>query len=107
MLDYGTHLQDYAERLTRAEIAEFPDGVYEFTDHIEGLGEEPELVVLQAKVTVAGRRGLHRLDRHLGADQGQHQSDVPLHEGVVLRGAPLGDGVRHPELPTASRCRSW
>ena len=54
VLDYGTHLQDYAERLTRAEIAEFPDGVYEFTDHIEGLGEEPELVVLQAKVTVAG-----------------------------------------------------
>ena len=54
VLDYGAHLQDYAERLTRAEIAEFPDGVYEFTDHIEGLGEEPELVVLHAKVTVAG-----------------------------------------------------
>ena len=54
VLDYGTHLQDYAERLTRAEIAEFPDGVYEFTDHIEGLGEEPELVVLKATVTVAG-----------------------------------------------------
>ena len=54
VLEYGIHLQDYAERLTRAEIAEFPDGVYEFTDHIEGLGEEPELVVLQAKVTVAG-----------------------------------------------------
>ena len=54
VLDYGTHLQDYAERLTRAEIAEFPDGVYKFTDHIEGLGEEPELVVLKAKVTIAG-----------------------------------------------------
>ena len=54
VLEYGNHLQDYAERLTRAEFAEFPDGVYEFTDHIEGLGEEPELVVLQARVTVAG-----------------------------------------------------
>ena len=54
VLDYGAHLQDYAERLTRAEIADFPDGVYEFTDHIEGLGEDPELVVLRAKVTVAG-----------------------------------------------------
>ena len=54
VLDYGAHLQDYAERLTRAEIAEFPGGVYEFTDHIEGLGEEPELVVLKARVTVAG-----------------------------------------------------
>ena len=54
VLDYGAHLQDYAERLTRAEIAEFPDGVYEFTDHIEGLGENPELVVVKTTVTVAG-----------------------------------------------------
>ena len=54
VLDYGTHLQDYAERLTRAEIAEFPDGVYEFTDHIEGLGENPELVVVKTTVAVAG-----------------------------------------------------
>ena len=54
VLGYGAHLQDYAERLTRAEIAEFPDGVYEFTDHIEGLGEEPELVVVKTTVTVAG-----------------------------------------------------
>ena len=54
VLEYGSHLQAYAERLTRAEIAEFPDGVYEFTDHIEGLGENPELVVVRTKVTVAG-----------------------------------------------------
>ena len=54
VLRYGAHLQDYAERLTRAEIAEFPDGVYGFIDHIEGLGEDPELVVVKTTVTVAG-----------------------------------------------------
>ena len=54
VLDYGAHIQDYAERLTRAEIREFPDGVYEFTDHIDGLGPDPETVVLQAKVIVEG-----------------------------------------------------
>ena len=54
VLEYGSHIQEYAERLTRAEITEFPDGVYEFTDHIEGLGEDPELVVVKTKVTVAG-----------------------------------------------------
>ena len=54
VLEYGEHLQDYAERLTRAEIAEIPDGTYEFTDHIDGLGEPPEPVVLRAAVTVAG-----------------------------------------------------
>ncbi len=53
VLEYGTHLQDYAERLTRAEIGEIPDGIYEFTDHIDGLGEDPEPVVLHARVTVA------------------------------------------------------
>ena len=54
VLAHGAHLQDYAERLTRAEIAEIPDGVYEFTDHIDGLGHDPEPVVLHAAVTVAG-----------------------------------------------------
>ena len=51
---YITELHDYAERLTRAEIFEIPDGVYEFTDHIDGLGPNPEPVIFQVKVTVAG-----------------------------------------------------
>ena len=54
VLAYGAHLQDHAERLTRAEIAEIPDGVYEFTDHIDGLGHDPEPVVLHVAVTVSG-----------------------------------------------------
>lgn len=51
---YIAELHDYAERLTRAEILEIPDGVYEFTDHIDGLGPNPEPVIFQVKVTVAG-----------------------------------------------------
>ncbi len=54
VLAYGTHLHDYAERLTRAEIREYPDGTYTFTDHIDGLGEEPEPVILKATVTIRG-----------------------------------------------------
>jgi N-methylhydantoinase B len=54
VLAYGAHIQDYAERLTRAEIRDFPDGVYEFTDHIDGLGADPETIVLHAKVVVDG-----------------------------------------------------
>ena len=54
VLAYGSHLHDYAERLTRAEIEEFPDGTYSFTDHIDGLGENPEPIVLKATVTVKG-----------------------------------------------------
>jgi N-methylhydantoinase B len=54
VLDYASHLHDYAERLARAEIAEIPDGIYRFTDHIDGLGENPEEIVLKLALTVAG-----------------------------------------------------
>jgi len=54
VMDYASHLHDYAERLARAEIAEIPDGTYRFTDHIDGLGENPEEIVLRAAVTIAG-----------------------------------------------------
>jgi N-methylhydantoinase B len=56
VLAAGAQLQDYAEALTRAEIAEFPDGVYRFTDHIDGLGEEPQPVVLAVQITIEGDR---------------------------------------------------
>src|SRR6516225_5534664 len=38
---YLRAMLEYAERLMRAEIAALPDGVYEFTDFIDGLGDEP------------------------------------------------------------------
>jgi N-methylhydantoinase B len=54
VLRYGDYLHDYAERLTRAEIAAMPDGQYRFIDHLDGLGENPEDIVLTACVTIAG-----------------------------------------------------
>jgi N-methylhydantoinase B len=51
---YGDALQDYAETLARAAFSEIPDGVYEFTDHIDGLGENPEVITLKLKLIVAG-----------------------------------------------------
>ena len=51
---YVEGLHDYAERLTRAEIAEMPDGVYRFVDHIDGLGEEPEPIEFRVALSIAG-----------------------------------------------------
>ncbi|MBV9860423.1 MAG: hydantoinase B/oxoprolinase family protein [Alphaproteobacteria bacterium] len=51
---YFAHLHDYAERLARAEIADIADGEYRFTDHIDGLGENPEPIVLQVRIVIAG-----------------------------------------------------
>ncbi len=52
ILGYAQHLQEYAEQLTRAEIREVPNGVYRFTDHIDGLGKRPKPIVLKVTVTV-------------------------------------------------------
>ncbi|MBI1777129.1 MAG: hydantoinase B/oxoprolinase family protein [Proteobacteria bacterium] len=54
MTAYFGHLHGYAERLARAEIRDIPDGVYEFTDHIDGLGKKPVPIVIKVKVTIAG-----------------------------------------------------
>ena len=54
ILLYIEELHDYAERLTRAELSELPDGVYRFTDHLDGLGENPEPIVFQVAVEVRG-----------------------------------------------------
>jgi len=52
VLQYADHLQDYAEELTKSEIRKVPNGIYSFTDHIDGLGEDPQPVVLNVKVIV-------------------------------------------------------
>ncbi len=53
VLHYGDELHDYAERLTRAEIREIPNGVYTFTDHLDGLGRTPVPIIFDCTLTVA------------------------------------------------------
>ena len=52
VLCYGDELHDYAERLTRAEIREIPNGTYVFVDHLDGLGRNPVPVVFHCTLTV-------------------------------------------------------
>jgi N-methylhydantoinase B len=51
----GQALHEHAEKLVRAELAEFPIGDYRFTDHIDGLGENPSPVVFSVKVSFTGQ----------------------------------------------------
>jgi len=52
--DYLNELQDYAERIMRAEIAQIPDGVYQFADYLDGVGELPESIRISVTVEVKG-----------------------------------------------------
>ncbi len=58
---YTAELLDYAERLTRAEIARWPRGTYRFTDHLDSDGFSDEPVPLTVAITV-------HADGHLTCD---------------------------------------
>src|SRR5439155_23153345 len=51
---YFAELLDYAERLTRAEIAGWPDGVYRFEDYIDDDGIEDRSIPIVVTITVRG-----------------------------------------------------
>ena len=51
---YVKALQDYAERMMREEIISFPDGVYEFEDYIDGMGDSQEPIRFKVAVIVDG-----------------------------------------------------
>lgn len=52
VLDYATHLQQYSERLMRASIASWPDGVTRFEDLIELPGGK--CAAVRVKTTIKG-----------------------------------------------------
>ena len=51
---YFTELLDYAERMTREEIREWPDGTYEFTDYIDDDGFIDTPLPIAIAITVHG-----------------------------------------------------
>lgn len=52
---YMQQLLDYSERMTRAALSTFPDGIYQFVDHIDEDGIDPETPVrLQVSVAKKG-----------------------------------------------------
>lgn len=52
VLACAEELHNYAERLGRAEIRDLPKGTYHFTDHLDGLGEDPQTITIQLAVTI-------------------------------------------------------
>ena len=51
---YFTELLDYAERMTREEIRQWPDGTYEFTDYIDDDGFTDTPLPIAIAITVHG-----------------------------------------------------
>jgi N-methylhydantoinase B len=53
---YQAALIDYAERLTRAAIAGWPDGTWRFEDHVDDDGFSEQPIPIRVAITVAGDR---------------------------------------------------
>lgn len=53
---YFSELLDYSERMTRDEIASWPDGTYRFTDYLDDDGFTDAPVPIAVAITVAGDR---------------------------------------------------
>ena len=51
---FGGHLQDYAERMTRALIESLPDGVYAFEDRLDDDGQGTEDIAIRVRIEVRG-----------------------------------------------------
>jgi N-methylhydantoinase B len=51
---YFAELLDYAERLTREEIRNWPKGTFRFTDYIDDDGMSPDPIPIQVALTVHG-----------------------------------------------------
>ena len=66
-------LLDQGERLSRAEIARMPDGVYEAEDVIDGDGITDDEIPIRVKVTVAGDAMEVDFDGHEPAGPRPHQ----------------------------------
>ena len=55
VLAYARHLQDYSERITRASIARWPDGIYRFEDVLELIeGDQVSLVPIRVAAIIEG-----------------------------------------------------
>ena len=51
---YMVDILDTTERLTRAEIASFPHGEWEFTDYIDNDGLDPEPIAIHVRIKIEG-----------------------------------------------------
>lgn len=124
---YFDKLIDYGEALTRKAIAAWPDGIYGFTDYIDGDGLEDRRIPIVCKVIVAGDHLTVDFEGSSPQVKGAINStlsfvksatyltircaldqDVPNNAGVyrcITVKAPKGS-ILNPELPAAVAARA-
>ena len=98
LLDCMKEMLNYTERLMKAAIRKIPDGVYSFTDYVDGCGEKyPDPIQICTKITVEGEQ--MTLDFHGTHPQVEAPINIPypaLLAAILFSMKALID----PNLPT-------
>jgi N-methylhydantoinase B len=125
--DYMAELLDYAERMTREEIANWPDGSYSFTDYVDDDGFDDKPIPICVQVTVKGnhvfvdytgsapqvRAALNSTKSYTNSCtylsvRSVLKGDIPNNEGVfrcITVSAPESS-VLNPSMPAACAARA-
>ena len=96
-----SELLAYTERLTRAEISAFPDGVYTFTDQIDDDGIDPDPIPITCKLTVSGNRLTADFEGTAPQVRGAINSALSFTKSVVYACLRC---LMSPDVPTNSGC---
>src|SRR5213593_3391661 len=94
---YMEEILDYTERLTRAAIAELPDGEWSFTDWIDDDGIDfGTPIPLTVALKKHGDQMTADWDGHLAPGEGRHQQHVVVHPRRHLHLSQVGPAPRDP-----------
>ncbi|WP_320668589.1 hydantoinase B/oxoprolinase family protein [Patulibacter defluvii] len=92
-------VQDYVERLTRARIADLPDGVWETEDHLDlDPGSDEGLVAVRLKMTIEG----DEIHYDLSGSDPAISSFLNSGAGVAFSGAIASAKTFLPDIPLNS-----
>jgi N-methylhydantoinase B len=96
---YMDELLDYSERLARADIRTLPNGVYDFTDHIDNDSVDPGPVVIHVAITVKDDSVEVDFDGTSPQVRGGINSPLPFSKSAVYAALRL---VMDPAIPTSA-----
>lgn len=98
---YLNGLISQTERQVRSEILAMPDGVYQFTDYIDGLGEDPEPIRIQVALTICGETMIVDFEGTSGQVKAGINSPLPFTKSAAYVAIRCVLGA---DLPNNSGC---
>lgn len=99
--NYSRHLNNYAERMTRAAICEIPDGEYRFTDYLDGDGLGNEQLPIQLDLEVAGETAILDFTCSAAQTRGSVNAVRAITVSAVMY---VFRALIHEDIPTNAGC---